>query len=161
MGKKNFDLDMIDEYSDILGGERPSASQEQEKTVTEAPKQREKEETRPSVVTYGTIPFDDFAKVDLRVAKITNVEDVPGAKKPLWKLRLDVGELGPRTIVAGIRDLYDENDLLGRQIIIVANLKPRSLAGIMSEGMLLAAEDGSNISLLQPDKDVKAGCKIG
>jgi methionine--tRNA ligase beta chain len=154
MKKSDFDLDMVNEYSDILGGERPSAERREEE-----PKRAE--EPRQSVASYDTIPFDDFAKVDLRVARITEVSEVPGAKKPLWKLGLDVGELGPRTIVAGIKDLYDENELIGRQIIIVANLKPRSLAGIMSEGMLLAAEDGSNISLLQPDKTVKPGCKIG
>ncbi len=156
MKKSDFDLDMVNEYSDILGGERPSVEEEKKEEVA-----KQKDEPRQSVVTYDTIPFDDFAKVDLRVARITDVADVPGAKKPLWKLRIDVGELGSRTIVAGIKDLYDENELIGRQIIIVANLKPRTLAGIMSEGMLLAAEDGSNISLLQPDKDVKSGCKIG
>jgi methionine--tRNA ligase beta chain len=159
MGKKGFDLDMADEYPDILGGERPAVEKEREKKRED--EERHGEVPRQSVVTYDTIPFDDFAKVDLRVAKITDVSDVQGAKKPLWKLKIDVGELGSRTIVAGIRDLYDENELLGRQIIIVANLKPRSLAGIMSEGMLLAAEDGSDISLLQPDKDVRPGCKIG
>jgi methionine--tRNA ligase beta chain len=158
MRKSDFDLDMVNEYLDILGGERPSVTQGNEKDAN-APGHID--EPRQSVVTYDTIPFDDFAKIDLRVAKITGVDEVPGAKKPLWKLRLDVGELGPRTIVAGIKDLYDKNELMERQIIIVANLKPRSLAGIMSEGMLLAAEDGSNISLLQPDKDVKPGCKIG
>ena len=152
-------MDMVDEYTDILGGERPSVAKEKEKRKDEATARGS--EPRQGIAAYSTIPFDDFAKVDLRVAKIMDVSDVPGAKKPLWKLGLDVGELGPRTIVAGIKDLYDENDLLGRQIIIVANLKPRSLAGIMSEGMLLAAEDGSNISLLQPDKEMRPGCKIG
>jgi len=159
MGKKDFDLDMADEYSDILGGERPSVEREKEKKREEA--EAERASTRQNVITYDTIPFADFAKIDLRVAKITDVEEVPGARSPLWKLRIDVGELGSRVIVAGIKDLYDENELLGRQIIIVANLKPRSLAGIMSEGMLLAAEDGKNISLLQPDKDVRPGCKVG
>ena len=107
------------------------------------------------------INFSDFEKVDLRVGKIIEVSDVPGAKKPLYKLTVDLGDLGTRTIVAGIKDFYTEEQLLNRQIVVVVNLKPRNLAGIMSEGMLLAAEDDfGNVSLVRPDSDVRPGCRL-
>ncbi|MFI5412379.1 MAG: methionine--tRNA ligase subunit beta [Candidatus Micrarchaeales archaeon] len=156
MKKGNFDLDMIDEYPDALGSKNraePSVSSKPVEDIVQ------KEETRTQ---YEGITFGDFAKVDLRVGRIKEVSEVPGAKKPLWKLRVDLGHIGMRTIVAGIKSFYSADELIGRQIIVVVNLKPRSLAGIMSEGMLLAAEDGpDNISLISPDKDMEPGCKIG
>lgn len=144
-------MDLINESTDALGskpGDKPPAPVESMVQQVAA-------------AQYESIAFDDFEKVDLRAAKITAVEDVPNAKKPLWKLTVDLGSLGTRTIVAGIRAFYSSEDLIGRYIIVVANLKPRSLAGIMSEGMLLAAEDDSgNVSLIAPDKDVQPGCRI-
>ena len=110
----------------------------------------------------GVASFDKFAALDIRVSKILEVDDVAGAKKPLYKLRVDLGEeLGVRTIVAGIAAYYSKDELVNRKIIVIANLAPRSIAGIMSQGMLLAAEDGDAVSLLQPDRDMKVGSKIG
>jgi methionyl-tRNA synthetase len=109
-----------------------------------------------------TIKFSDWEKIDLRIAKILKVEDVEGADK-LYKLEIDAGkELGKRTILAGIKQHYEKEELKGKNIIIVANLEPRKLKGIESQGMLLAAvsDNHDKISLLMPDKKTEAGTKI-
>lgn len=105
------------------------------------------------------ITFDDFMKMDLRVAEIKACEDVEGADK-LYKLTIDVGE--ERTIVAGIKLHYTKEDLVGKKIVVITNLEPRKLRGITSHGMLLAAsnEDKSSVVLLTPDKDIAPGAKI-
>ena len=103
------------------------------------------------------ISIDDFKKIDLRVAKITAAQRVEGSEK-LVKLQVDVGE-GQRQIVAGIGLAYDPADLIGKEIIIVANLEPRALMGIESQGMLLAASNDHPV-LLQPDKEVPPGAPI-
>lgn len=86
------------------------------------------------------ITFDEFAKIDLRVAKIVKVEPHPNADK-LYKLQLDDGSGTPRQICAGIRANYQPEDLVGQRIVIVANLAPRMLRGEESRGMLLAASN--------------------
>lgn len=86
------------------------------------------------------ITFDEFAKVDLRVARITHAEPHPNADK-LLKLQLDDGSGSPRQICAGIRAYYKPEDLVGKLIVIVANLAPRMIRGEESRGMLLAASD--------------------
>jgi methionine--tRNA ligase beta chain len=110
--------------------------------------------------TDGTITLDDFLKSDMRIGRILEAEDVPGARKPMYKLRVDLGDLGVRTIVAGIGAYYTKEELIDKRIAVVVNLKPRSIAGQMSHGMLLAAEDGDIISVLSPDRGVKAGSAI-
>jgi methionine--tRNA ligase beta chain len=102
-----------------------------------------------------------WEKLDLRVAEIEKVEDIPGADK-LYKLSIDVGELGKRTICAGIKQYYQKEELQGRKIILFANLAPRVMKGIKSEGMLLAAsnEDKSKVILMQPRVDVDSGIKV-
>ena len=86
------------------------------------------------------IKFEDFAKLDLRVATVTSAEDHPNADK-LLKLQLDDGSGTPRQICAGVKAHYNAEDLVGKQIIVVANLAPRELRGETSHGMLLAASD--------------------
>ena len=107
------------------------------------------------------ITYEDFAKLDLRVATIKEVEEIDGADK-LYKMTIDVGELGERTICAGIKQHYEKDDLIGKQIVIVANLEPRKMRGIESQGLLLAAvtEDHSKVVLLQPEKEISAGCVV-
>ncbi len=104
--------------------------------------------------------IDDLKKIDLRVGTIVDVEVHEKAIKPIYKLKVDLGELGIREIAAGIRDRYSKEDLINKQIIVVANLEPKDIAGFISNGMLLAAEDDENISLLAPDKRIKPGSKI-
>lgn len=105
------------------------------------------------------ITFDEFLKIDLRVAEIKACEDIKGADK-LYKLTIDVGET--REIVAGIKQYYKKEELIGKKIVIIANLEPKTLRGIISHGMLLAAstEDKSSVVLLTLDKDIPNGSKI-
>lgn len=103
------------------------------------------------------ITLDEFAKVDLRVANVIQAEAIPRAKK-LLKLELDVGER--RTVVAGIATQYKPEELVGRQVIIVANLKPAKLMGVLSQGMVLAVVDGKEVSLTAPDRSVPPGTPL-
>jgi tRNA-binding protein len=111
------------------------------------------------------ITFDDFAKVDLRVAKITHAEPHPNADR-LLKLQLDDGSGTPRQICAGVKDHYNAEDLVGQSIVIVANLAPRSLRGEESRGMLLAASDSAkgsddrSVVLLTPMSDIAPGSVV-
>ncbi|MDE1868745.1 MAG: tRNA-binding protein [Candidatus Micrarchaeota archaeon] len=105
--------------------------------------------------------FDDFSKLDIRVGKIIEADDLEGARKPIYKLKVDLGELGIRSIAAGIKDRYTKEDLLNKLVVVVTNLDPKSIAGFISEGMLLAGEDGDILSLITPDKELKPGSKIG
>ena len=121
----------------------------------------------PGAVAKPIIPFDEFAKVDLRVARIVQAENHPSADK-LLRLQLDDGSGTPRQICAGIRGHYAPETLVGRLIIIVANLEPRKIRGEESRGMLLAASDmpkdaaaGANaerkVILLRPDVEIAPG----
>jgi methionyl-tRNA synthetase len=103
------------------------------------------------------IGIDDFRKIDLRVATIVNAAAVPKAKK-LLKLDIDMGER--RTIVAGIAEHYAPGSLIGRQVIVVANLKPAKLMGILSQGMLLAAGEDAGPVLIMPDQPVTPGAAL-
>jgi len=104
--------------------------------------------------------YDDFTTLELRTATVTAAERVEGSEK-LIRLQLDLGELGPRQIVAGIGKAYEPDALVGTQIIVVANLEPRTLMGHESNGMLLAARDADGLPvLLRPEKPVPAGSKI-
>jgi len=104
------------------------------------------------------IGIEEFLKVDLRVAKVLSAEKVEGSEK-LLKLRLSLGG-EERTVVAGIAKYYTPEELVGKKIVIVANLKPRKIFGIESQGMILAASDGEKLSVIVPDKDVKEGAKL-
>lgn len=104
------------------------------------------------------ISFDDFKKIDLRVAEIVSAERVEGSDK-LLKLRVSLGS-EERQIIAGIGKRYEPDALAGRKIVIVVNLEPRMLMGMESQGMLLAADGTEGPVLLQPDKDVVPGASI-
>ena len=106
-----------------------------------------------------TINFDDFMKLDIRVGKVTACQKVPKADK---LLRLDIDDgLGGRTIVSGIAKFYAPDDLIGKEVCFIANLEPRKLKGIESQGMILSAEnaDGS-IVVIGPQGEVVAGAKV-
>lgn len=113
-----------------------------------------------SLGEYSRISYDKFDVIDLRVAEIKEVEVHESARKPMFKLKLNLGELGERTIVAGISAFYGKDELIGKKIVVVANLIPKNIAGIVSDGMLLAAEDELNVSLIVPDKDAEPGSRI-
>lgn len=104
------------------------------------------------------ITIDDFAKIDLRVAKVLAAEKVAKADK-LLKLEIEVAGK-PRTIVSGIAQYYAPEELVGKYVVIVANLKPVKLRGIMSEGMILAASHGTVLEVLSLDKEIAAGARV-
>jgi methionyl-tRNA synthetase len=111
-------------------------------------------------VEGNLISIDDFLRVDLRVAKVLNADLVTGADK-LLKLRVDLGDLGEREIFAGIRAAYDHATLVGRLIVVVANLEPRKMRFGTSEGMMLAAgPGGKDIFVLSPDTGATPGMRI-
>lgn len=101
---------------------------------------------------------DPFEKLDLRVAQILDVKEHPQADK-LYLLHLDLGALGKRVIVAGMKPYYTKEELKDKKIVVISNLKPATIRGVKSNGMLLAAEEGSVCSLLDPG-DVKPGTEV-
>jgi methionine--tRNA ligase beta chain len=111
-------------------------------------------------LSENVIKYEDFAKLDLRIGTIKLAERISGSKK-LIKLLVDLGELGERQIVAGIGEKYEPAQLVGKQIVVVANLAPKKLMGHVSQGMLLAAgcDDGVPV-LLSPIEHVKNGSKV-
>lgn len=105
-----------------------------------------------------TVPFSDFQKLDLRIGKIENVEDVEGMDR-LYKLTVDLGR-EKKTLLAGLKETHQPYELLGKSVVVVANLEPREIKGIRSEGMLLAAVAGEKPVLLIPEEEVKPGSKV-
>jgi len=122
---------------------------EKEKKAVEISKEKKME---------NQISIEEFAKLDFRVAKVLEAERVEGAKK-LLKLKVEFGE-EKREIVAGIAEHYKPEDLSGKTIILLTNLKPARIRGIESNGMLLAASEGGNLVLLTTDKEINPGAKI-
>ena len=111
------------------------------------------------------ITFEDFLKVDLRVARIVSADNHPNADR-LIRIQLDDGSGTPRQICAGVRGHYEPDDLVGKSIVIVANLEPRKIRGEESNGMLLAASDATkgseerNVVLLTPMSDIAPGSVV-
>ena len=126
-----------------IDAQKELAELEAEEKAAKTPAAEEKKEEKEEIVLEPEIDIEDFGKVELRVAKILSCEKVPKAKK-LYKIQLDDG-MGGRQIVSGIAQHYAPEELVGKKIIVVANLKPAKLCGVESNGMLLAGnrEDGS------------------
>jgi methionyl-tRNA synthetase len=104
------------------------------------------------------VTFDDFKKMELKVAEVKGVKDHPNADK-LYILTVELGgEL--RELVAGIKEHYRPEELLGKRIVVVANLEPATIRGIESKGMLLAAQDDVGVSVLTTDRPVKPGSSV-
>ncbi|MCX5850168.1 MAG: methionine--tRNA ligase [Deltaproteobacteria bacterium] len=127
----------------------PRISQEKESQTLE--------KTKPVIDLKPEIDYEEFAKVDLRVGKILAAESVPKSNK-LLKLKIDIGE--ERTIVAGIGKDYTPAELIGRKIVVVANLKPAKLMGVESYGMLLATDTDKGLTVLTFDREAQTGGKI-
>jgi len=104
------------------------------------------------------ISFEEFKKLEIKTAKIKEVKDHPQADK-LYILTIDIGGK-EKQIVAGIKNFYSADKLVGRDIVIVDNLAPAVIRGVESQGMLLAAQDGQGISIIAPDRDIAAGSSI-
>ena len=112
----------------------------------------------PQPPATPTVSFAEFKKLDLRVAKVLSVENHPKADK-LYVLKVSLGD-SERQIVAGLRPYYTPEQLLGKTIVIVANLEPAMLRGVQSQGMMLAASDGPRVLFLQPERDAAPGARI-
>ena len=108
------------------------------------------------------IQFDDFAKLDLRVATVKSCEPHPNADK-LLVLKLDDGTADGRQICAGLKGIYEPDQLVGKQIVVVANLAPRKMRGEVSQGMLLAAstDDRGSVVVVGPQGEIAAGASVG
>jgi methionyl-tRNA synthetase len=106
------------------------------------------------------ISFDDFAKLDIKIGTIVEVEPVPDTDK-LLKLKVDVGEESHRQIISGIKHFFDDwTELKGKQAPFLTNLEPRTIRGLESQGMILAGGDEDTFTLLSPDKTVSPGTRI-
>lgn len=105
------------------------------------------------------ISIDDFLKVELKVGTILEAEEVEESEK-LIKLIVDLGEETPRQILAGVKEWYKPEDLVGKQVVVVANLEPRMMMGLESQGMMLAADSDNGPIFLIPSKQVSPGTKV-
>lgn len=126
--------------------------------AAKAAKQAEKAEETSVQEVAAPIEFDDFAKVDLRIGKVLVVEDHPKADR-LFRCEVDLGEEKPRQILAGLKEHFTAEDLLGRQVVVVANLKPRKIRGLESHGMMLALKTADGMEMLTASGEVPAGTK--
>ena len=111
----------------------------------------------------GTINWQDFEKIDIRAGTILEVNDFPEARKPAYQLLIDFGaETGIKKSSAQITAHYKKEDLINRQVIAIVNFPPKQIATFISECLVLGVYDENNeVVLLQPDKKIKNGCKIG
>ncbi|EQB40308.1 methionyl-tRNA synthetase [Sulfurimonas hongkongensis] len=126
----------------------------------EAQPNKPEEETKEELEQDNLIEIGQFFETSLKVGHIVQAEEVPKSKK-LLKLQVDLGESRTRQVIAGIKEFYSAESLVGTQVCVVANLKPAKLMGMISEGMLLAAKDEDGLCLVRPEKPKKAGTPIG
>lgn len=107
----------------------------------------------------GKVTIDEFARIQLRLAVVKSVDPHPKADK-LYVLKLDAGDLGERQVVAGLKAYYKPEELVGKTVAFVANLQPAMLRGVESQGMVLAADDGATVAVLEPQRKLPPGSKI-
>lgn len=146
---------MIEEQKQIYAAtEKPKALAEPKTSATTS------QRTPAAASSSGEIEFEDFAKVDLRIAQIIEAEEIKDADK-LLRLKVELEPGVTKQIIAGIKSAYSAEKLLGRKVLICANLKPRKMKFGISEGMVLAAGDGgADLFVLSPDEGAKAGAKV-
>ena len=135
----------------------PREEKPAEPKKVKAPKDS-KSEPKIEMACPECIEFEDFAKVDLRVGTVLSAEPHPEADR-LLVLKVDAGEENPRQVVAGIAEFWKPQELIGRQVVVVANLKPRKLRGSVSQGMVLAVKKEGGLALLGPSCEVANGSK--
>lgn len=114
----------------------------------------------PEAPASPKIPFQAFAQLDIRIGKILTVDDIPVARKPLYKFTIDFGVLGIKQCAGGIKAYYTKEQLVGKQVVAVLNLEPKPIAGVMSECMMLASFTETDLALLRPDKEMPLGVKV-
>jgi methionyl-tRNA synthetase len=153
-----------DQEAALLDKLTPKANVEEK--AAEKPVEAKAAETKPKAAPAprdlsekAAVTIDDFVKIDLRVAEVLTAERVPKSDK-LLRLEVDLGALGKRQILAGIGKQYTPEELVGKRIAVLANLPPRKMMGLESQGMVLAAGDGSVLSVLSPSADIPVGSTI-
>jgi methionyl-tRNA synthetase len=150
----------VEELRSMTGNESPDGGTAARIPAEETPAPSPSPASAAAPVPDNRIGIDDFMKVELRVAKILEAEAVPKSKK-LIKMKVNAGEADPRTILAGIAEAYQPEQLVGRTIVIVANLKPAKLMGIESNGMVLAASpEGGLPTLISVDESLPPGARV-
>ena len=135
-----------------------AAPAEAKKEAKPAKKEKKADKKNAGVVTPDQCTIEDFGKLDLRVGTILSAEKMPNADK-LLKIQVQVGD-ETRTIVSGIAPYYKEEELTGKNVIVIANLKPAKLRGVESRGMLLAASDGQGNLKLAEVPGIASGSKV-
>ena len=114
---------------------------------------------QPAPVQPTPISIEEFGRITLRVGVVTAAQDHPNADR-LLVLTVDLGDGAPRQLVAGIKGSYQASEVVGKQVVVVANIKPATLRGVESQGMVLAASSGSSIVLLSPERQVPIGSLV-
>jgi methionyl-tRNA synthetase len=158
-GLQMYDIDAL--FLRVKIEEEAEAS----KAKPEKGKKKQKEQKEPKKqkqvepVCEGLITFDEFFNTQLKTAKVLEAEKIEGADK-LLKLQVKVGD-EKRQLVAGVAEFYKPEEIVGKSIVIVANLKPAKIRGVESQGMLLAAKDGKNLKLITVDGDIGSGSSVG
>jgi tRNA-binding protein len=107
-----------------------------------------------------SVSIATFAQLDIRVGRIIEVDDIPQARKPIYRFKIDFGPLGIKQCAGGIKTYYTKDQLMGKQVVAVINLEPKSIAGFISECMMLTSFTETDLSLLSPDKAMPSGTKV-
>ena len=155
---QRLDLDEILEQEKSLATDDSSNKEDQSHTVKGGKKEKKEVKEMPEGTTY--LDFETFMEVELRVGKIVSVSDHENADK-LFVVSIDDGSENGRTICAGLKEYYSAEEMTGKSVVFVANLKPRKLRGVMSEGMMLAADDGQGgVKLVTIDGDIATGSQV-
>jgi len=116
----------------------------------------------PTPIEPTPVGWSDFEKIDIRVGTILEINDFPKAKRPAWQLTVDFGELGIKKSSAQITELYEQQELIGRQVLAVVNFPPKQIANFFSECLVLGVyTDKKEVVLIGPDRRVDNGWKVG
>ena len=147
-------------FDHVISGKAHIFSKIEDQTIEDQIKKLKLNNEKNNIMPQkNTIEFDDFTKVDIRIGKVIEAENVPKSDK-LLKLKVDTG-LDQRTILSGISKYYSTEEILNKKVMVLINLKPIKMMGYESQGMLLLADDGDgNLSLMQPDSDISNGSVI-
>jgi methionyl-tRNA synthetase len=155
---KRLDLEEILSQEKDLASDDSSEVSDPTHGVKGSKKNKKEEKKMPEGTTH--LDFETFMEVELKVGKITNVDDHENADK-LFVVKIDDGTENGRTICAGLKEYYTAEQMVGKSVVFVANLKPRKLRGVMSEGMMLAADDGDGgVSLVTIDGEISPGSQV-
>jgi methionyl-tRNA synthetase len=155
---KRLDLEEILAQEQDLASDDSNNNSDPTHGVKGSKKTKKEEKKMPEGTTH--LDFETFMEVELKVGKIMNVTDHENADK-LFVVTIDDGTEGGRTICAGLKEYYTPEQMMGKSVVFVANLKPRKLRGVMSEGMMLAADDGNGgVTLVTLDGEISPGSQV-